>query len=698
MDWRSNMEYTARMNDNAATARAAACASMVLLKNVNETLPLLKEGGEPLRTAVFGVGQLLTPLHSAAMQPWRRIGILDGLCQSGSVQPDSLLAHKYRSWVMEHPGGEEYPLDKLDLQALSVENRAALVVVARAQEAYDVQLTAEEKTLLKAVTEAFSRTVLVLAAPGFLELTDEAMACTAIVFMGIAGQEGGAALADLLTAKVMPAGRLAFAWPMRESDYARCCAVPDRFVGYRYFDSFGTELRWPFGYGQTYGKCEIGAVSAGLDGCDVVVTAEISNTGGRFPASELVQVYVSYPEAQSDQPVWILDCFKRTRLLAPGESETVQLRFSITELSRFREEASAYVLQDGFYDIRVGTSSRDTMIAGSIRVTRSAVVQAATPMKLAAEQSRVRSGEFTYPGERQELEAARKAAIRFSDRNLPRRSRKKGGEFSGCRSDGSVHTLSDVRSGACSLFQMIAAMDDVELETLADSYSALPQAKTFEISGIDRYGIPALCVCAGGEGLYLEKEERNEDDEVTVRRNLTAFPAASLLACAFDYDTIRAVGQAVWREMQEYGVDLWLAPGAQIAAKPGPMTAETWSEDPVLCGICARALLDGAKGAAVLRTAGVTETAVLSQAVCRDLYCLPFEIASGAAKVFLLPEKPVSGKTVREDGTLVRSVILDWRYRGMFLTEGKRYGTMPDRVTLEKTALRILRQVMELTE
>ena len=87
------MEYTARMNDNAYTARTAACASMVLLKNINETLPLQKIDGEALPVAVFGIGQIFTPLHGKNMQPWREVCILDGLCQSGTVRPDSLLAH-----------------------------------------------------------------------------------------------------------------------------------------------------------------------------------------------------------------------------------------------------------------------------------------------------------------------------------------------------------------------------------------------------------------------------------------------------------------------------------------------------------------------------------------------------------------------------------------------------------------------------
>ncbi len=695
------MEYTARMNDNALTARTAACASMVLLKNINETLPLQKIDGEALPVAVFGVGQIFTPLHGKNMQPWRETCILDGLCQSGTVRPDSLLAHKYRSWALEHPQMEELPLTKLDMQGLSAENRAAVVVIARQPEAYDVQLRAQEKDLLRAVTAAFSRTVLVMAAPGYLELTEEAMACSAILFMGIAGQEGGAALADILTAKVMPSGHLAFTWPMSENDFEQACEKTDRFVGYRYFDSFGKEVRWPFGYGQTYGKCEFGAVSAGLDGCDVTVTAEVMNTGSKWPASELVQVYVSYPDTERDMPVWILDCFKRTKVLQSGESETVQLRFPITELSRFREEASAFVLQEGFYDIRVGTSSRATLVAGSIRVTRSAVVQATTPMRFDGEESRLRDGnEYSYPGQAEELEAARKVAIRFSDRNLPRRSRKKGSVFSGCRSDGEFHTLGEVRNGTCNLFQLIACMDDTELEFLTNSYSRIPKAGCFQIPGMEHYGIPALTAAYGSEGLHLEKEERDDDDEVTLRRNLTAFPAASLLACSFDPDTARTVGQAIALEMREYGVQLWMAPGVQLARRPGEHAEQIWSEDPVLCGILAMSLLGGVKGGctAVLRASDAASCEALSQAAFRELEGLALEIAGSNAKVCLLPESAVGGKSVREDSLLVKSMILDWHYTGMFMTGGARYEQTPDRITMEKSALRILKQVLEITK
>ena len=80
-----------------------------------------------------------------------------------------------------------------------------------------------------------------------------------------AGQEAGGALADVLTAKVMPSGHLSFTWPENAEAFDEACAAVDQFTGYRYFDSFGTPVRYPFGYGLGYGKIEFGSVSAGLD-------------------------------------------------------------------------------------------------------------------------------------------------------------------------------------------------------------------------------------------------------------------------------------------------------------------------------------------------------------------------------------------------------------------------------------------------
>lgn len=116
-----------------------------------------------------------------------------------------------------------------------------------------------------------------------MELTQEARSCGAIVLLGLAGQEAGYALADVLTGKVCPSGKLSFSWPEKLESFGLAAQQLDSFLGYRYFDTFGGELLFPFGYGLGYGKAEFSSVSVGLDGCDVTVSATVENTGETYP-------------------------------------------------------------------------------------------------------------------------------------------------------------------------------------------------------------------------------------------------------------------------------------------------------------------------------------------------------------------------------------------------------------------------------
>lgn len=697
------MEYTPRMNHAAMAARAAAAGSMVLLKNTAAALPFFADNDAPLGVAVFGVGQIFTACCSARMQPWRAVNVLDALCADAKLKPDALLAHKYREWALAHPNGEEMPLSRLSMDELAENSAAAIVVITRTAEDYRTQLTREERELLKTVCAAFPRTVLVLNTPGWMELCEEARLAPALLFMGIAGQEGAYALCDILTGTVMPSGHLAHSWPLTLAQFDEAARTPDCFCGYRWFDSFGQDVLYPFGYGLGYGRTEMRTVAVGLDGCDVVVTAEIENTGSTYPAQEVVQVYFSNPESAKSGAVWQLDCFQKTRLLEVGENQTLHLRFPITEMAVFREAASAFVLEEGYYDIRVGFNSRSTYIAGSIRLTRSAVVQAVAPIQMAAHAQRVRGDlGFTYTGEDAELNAAHRRAIRFSDRALPRVSRKKGREFTGCRSDDKPHTLGDVRRGWCSPFQLVASMDDESLRTLVYTFGTQPSAVAGALgasTALAAYEIPALNLAEGADGLHLTREVRDEEtDQIVKRQNCTAFPMPSLLACSFDPDLIRATGAAIGREMAEFGIQLWLAPGVNLLRTPRQSGfAASWSEDPVLSGLCARAVADGVApyGACVLRGCA-DEDCVFSQQAYREVYALGFEIACSAYAATLLPARTVCGEMVGEDSALTRSMIVDWKYSGMFLADNERYCAEPDRVTLEKSALRILRLMLAL--
>lgn len=696
------MDITLRMSDHALTARAAAAAGIVLLQNKNRTLPLLpQEDGAPLPVAVFGVKQLQTPAFDKAMTPWRSIGVLDGLAASETVRPDALLARKYRTWAVEHPEGGEMPLTNLDFGALRHDCAAAVVVIGRTPERYSLRLTDEETAMLTRVTSVFDRTVLVLAAPGFIELNEAALSCGAIVFLGLAGQEAGGALADVLTAKVMPSGHLSFSWPERAEAFADACAAADQFTGYRYFDSFGVPVRYPFGHGLSYGTVAFGSVSAGLDGCDVTVSAELVNTGEEFAASELVQVYVTRPEGDLTRPVSFLNCFRKSRLLAPGESQTITLRFPITELAVYRESAHAFVLDAGYYDIRIGTSSRACYLAGSIRLTRSAVVQAAEPLTMPAAQERTRPENvcFQFPEDLAEIEQAHKHAIRFSDRNLPRRSRRKGREFTGCRPDGEHHTLADVREGRCSVFHLVADMDTENLERLVCGFgreeASVPGALGAS-AAIERYGIPAVQIAGGAQGLRLLRDIPDEETGEIVRRQCaTVFPAPAQLACSFDQEVVRAVGRAVGLEMAELGVQLWLGPDAGVMRSPQEKRfAEKWSEEPVVCGAMTSALAAGVwpYGTAALHTQSLPETVSVSQSALRDVYGLPFEIAANSCRAAKLPDCAISGQRLTENSPLLRAWLLDCGYGGMLWGDET---PSSDRIGLEKAAIRILKWMLQ---
>ncbi len=289
-------------------------------------------------------------------------------------------------------------------------------------------------------------------------------------------------------------------------------------------------------------------------------------------------------------------------------------------------------------------------------------MQAAEPLTLSAAQERTRPENvcFQFPEDLAEIEQAHKHAIRFSDRALPRRSRKKGRPFTGCRPDGEAHTLADVREGRCSVFHLVAGMDTENLERLVCGFgreaASVPGALGAS-AAIERYGIPALQLAGGAQGLRLLREIPDEETGEIVRRQCaTVFPAPAQLACSFDQEVVRAVGRAVGLEMAELGVQLWLGPDTGIMRSPQEARfAEKWSEDPVVCGTMTAALAAGAwpYGTAVLHAQSLPEAVSVSSRSPRCATCMVFRLSwpqtAAARQNCRTAPSPASGsrKTVR---------------------------------------------------
>lgn len=691
------MEYTPRMTENMLVAHAAAAGSMVLLKNVAATLPLRPAGTEKLPVAVFGMGQIDTALCCAEFKTYRRVSILDGLCASHLVCPDGLLAHKYRNHKLNEPG-KDFLWSTLSMEELAENNAAAIVVLTRTEDEYDTVVHSDERDLIRAVAAAFSRVVLVVNTPGYLEIAPVASLCGAVVYMGVPGQEGGAALAELLTGEALFTGHLNQSWPMRRADFTQANREADIYCGYRYFDTFGTELLYDFGHGLTYGAAEIESVSVAVDGTEVVVSAAVANVGETWPVRQVVQVYASRPQGRLPQPKYVFQGFAATKLLDPGQVQTVTVRFPIGELSTFSEESCAFILEAGYYDIRVGFSARSAMPAGSLQLMRDEVVLPVMPMKMEKTKVRPCMLNFALPGEDELLQAARKRAIRLSNWNIPRVKLRKPRAPQLCRGADVPVRLENVARGEYNLYAMVGGMEDRDLRSLVLDFGFRPTAVQGALGAsadlMERYGIPAMTVAAGADGLLLTRDLRDEENNVVGHQYTTAFPAASLLGCAWDPELIAAVGAAVGREMKEFGVDLWLAPGADVLRSPGQRHASRcWSEEPVMCGIYTAALMQGAEkyGAAVLRSVSMEHKHQTTQRAYQDVFSLGFAIAAPGAQAVLLPSQWLCGEPAGENTPQSKALCHEWRFKGMFLADDERYTAEPTRLQLEQSALRILK-------
>ena len=764
------MEMTPRMKRSAAAARNAAAQSYVLLKNIRQTLPLTA----PTEVALFGIGQIFSVrggTGSGKVNLIRETNLLDGLKAAGALVPNALLARKYRSWALAHPDctevnflmpdvhfNPEMPLSEVEWDALDGIDTALIVISRTAGEGADMQygpgsiaLTKEEIDLIHTVCGRFPRTVLLLNTPGYVELEEVFDELGAIVFVGLPGQEGAAALSDVLTGVLSPSGHLSDTWPKRYADYPladyygggtengiehtgmmgprKQIDVPyhdDIYVGYRYFDTFGTEVRFPFGYGLTYGAPKLTAYSVCYADGTVTVTVTVANDSERYACREVAQVYVSVPEGKLEQPYTRLAAFGKTGELSPGGSETLTLSFPLRDLASWDTETHSYVLESGYYYVRVGFSSRDTCVAGALYLPNTVVTQVLSnrigtlPEDFSLLSNRG-AAPITYPGEAEELEAAKRLAIRVPVRDLPTERAVYPKAFGGCERRKETATLYDVRNGDASLQDVAAAMTDEELCRMVcgmgmdmsafanmehgpggpdgeekDAFMPMPdfsQSVAFATPGCagetpdfwEEYRIPRTELADGPAGLRLNIEVKDEEGTVVHRQICTAFPTGSLLACSWDPEVLRSVGEAVGTEMNELQVDLWLAPGMNLHRSPlCGRNFEYYSEDPLLCGRCAAAITKGVQscgggGVTLKHFAGNNQeylrdcsNDIVSERAMRELYLKGFEIAvrESAPKAIMTSYNDICGVPAANNYDLCTAILRgEWGFGGLVMTD-----------------------------
>jgi beta-glucosidase len=397
---------------HAAVTRQSATEGMILLKNDGETLPLTDNFR---KIALFGCTSydfIAGGTGSGNVNRAYTVSLLDGLNNAGYavdgdlksayekhlVEEKKRISSYNREWYMPEIRPVEMTLKPQMIQRLASEANVALITLGRTSgESYDrpyddFVLSAEEQQMLQSVCRTFhaagKKVVIVLNVGGVIETASWKHLPDAILCAWQAGQEGGNSVADILSGKTSPSGKLTMTFPIRYADVSSSGNFPvdmtasldvvkkrakrnevrnmdytvyeeGVYVGYRYFDSFDKQVSYPFGYGLSYTTFEYTHASVHTTGTAYTVSVDVKNTGKRA-GKEIIQLYVSAPAGPGlDKPEKELKAFAKTGELEPGETETVTLTVNAADLASYSEDACAWIVDGGNYKFLIGASSQD---------------------------------------------------------------------------------------------------------------------------------------------------------------------------------------------------------------------------------------------------------------------------------------------------------------------------------------------------
>lgn len=769
---------TKRELDHMELSRRAASECVVLLEN-DGALPLHSVG----RIALYGSGARLTVkggTGSGDVNSRSSVSVEQGLENAGfTVTTKAWLRRHdehyararqaYREQIaalVEREGISESfavfyqlfqvpaPADISEEDVAASDTDTAVYVISRTSgegsdrfcRRGDYLLYEEEKAQVEQLAAAYDKLVVVLNVGGVMDLSELSAipGVNAVLLMSQLGAAGGDALADVLTGKVNPSGKLTDTWAKRYEDYPSSETfshndgnVDDEYytegvyVGYRYFDTFHVEPLYPFGYGKSYTTFGINPVSAAADGETVRLSASVRNTGA-YVGKEVVQLYCSAPNGTIAKPWQELVCFAKTKLLSPGEAETVELSFSARDLASYCEDCAAWVLEAGDYVLRVGSSSRDTVPAAVLTLDRTVKTERLKNLFTDADSVR----EITAPlTKRAAVDESVPRIALYADAIETRQAVYQETREPYTTAQSKTLTLEDVRHGVCAVEELTAQLTVEEMATLCvgtlrlDEGSVVGNASYLvpgaagDTSAIleQSRGIRPLILADGPAGLRLQpifKTDKagqllpggevvegkgapfdpgyTKENTNTYYQYCTAIPVGWALAQSWNTVLLEEIGSMVGVEMELFGVDLWLAPALNIHRNPlCGRNFEYYSEDPVISGRAAAAITRGVqrhagKGATIKHFAANSQednryfsNAHISERAIREIYIKGFALAvrESQPKSIMTSYNLLNGVHTANSYDLLQAVARDeWGYQGVIMTDWFTSQEQPEQV------------------
>ena len=573
----------------------------------------------------------------------------------------------------------------------------------------DYYLSEREAADLFFLNEKKIPVILLLNAGGPIELTDileNTENIKAILNISQPGQESGYAVADILLGNCVPSAKLTTTWARRyedcpfAEDYSYLNGNLDTeeykegiFVGYRYFDSFGKKPLFPFGFGLSYTEFKIEFKGIETSEKELTVEMKVTNIGDTYAGKEVVQIYASLPQTEVKKEYRRLVGYAKTKLLQPGEAETLKITVGQKELAYFSEEKHQWIVEKGNYGIWTGNSSVSLEYSSTVKVEQSVSLEDTCVLENTAEIEE----ELWKTYECRKTTADNSHCIVFT----PHPEEKK------------------IYRSAYATEQMAEDLIPLLYGNIAETTSTLGAAG-IRVPGtagetteglLDKYGIPSLIMADGPAGIRLQqhyevdratdtvygigvlgalengflvdREEHEGADQYY--QYCTAFPVGTVMAQTWNRDLMQRFGEAVALEMEAFHVNLWLAPGLNIHRNPlCGRNFEYYSEDPFLSGTLAASVT---KGVQCHKGCGVTikhfacnnqednrmgVDVKISERTLREIYLRGFEIAvkEGQPTAIMSSYNLVNGVHAANSKDLcTRIARKEWGFDGVIMSD-----------------------------
>lgn len=645
--------------------------------------------------------------------------------------------------VIMYAMGKTMPEPDYEIDLKYDVDTAVYVLSRNSGEGADREMTAGDIFLsetairdIKYLNENYEKFVLVLNVGGLVDLTP-VREVDNVLLLGQLGQETGNILADLLLGKTYPSGKLAMTWaPISEYPTTQGFgALNDTkynegvYVGYRYFDTVESTLLYPFGFGKSYTEFEITQKDISVLDNKIILKCQVKNIG-KYVGKEVVQVYYSAPDGKLDKPYQELIAYRKTKELAPNESENVEIVFNVCDMASYDSDCASYILEKGKYIIRVGNSSRRTSVEAVLLLNKTILISKHKSIcngLTFKDKVFMRNLEANLPEQKElTLDPDKIETYCHSYETEPMTETMELSDI----------TWDEVEKQPQKIDKFVASLSDEQLTYLAlgrfdeeGGMGSIVGAAAESVAGaagettakLETRGVPTLVMADGPAGIRVCREYKivngkvkgldnplegimdflDEDtlkmmsgsnepgqEEVNAPVNYTyctAVPIGTDIAQTWNDTLAEKIGDLVGEEMEMFGINLWLAPALNIQRSPlCGRNFEYYSEEPLISGKIAAAITRGVqahKGCGTTikhfacnnqETNRMRSNSQLSERALREIYLKGFEIAvkESQPKALMTSYNLINGVHSCNNRDLITYTLRDeWGYKGIVMTD-----------------------------